>query len=177
MTEPFETNFDGMVGPTHNYGGLSFGNVASMAHGSEGSSPRTAAWQGLAKMKILADSGYPQAVLPPHERPAISWLRRWGFGNGTDAEVLARAAARSPERLAAASSASSMWAANAATVTASIDAGDGRVHFTAANLNSKLHRSIEAEATARTLRTIFSDEECFSHHSPLGGGPAGAATG
>jgi succinylarginine dihydrolase len=26
-----EVNFDGLVGPTHNYGGLSYGNVASQS--------------------------------------------------------------------------------------------------------------------------------------------------
>ena len=26
----YEVNFDGLVGPTHNYAGLSYGNVASL---------------------------------------------------------------------------------------------------------------------------------------------------
>jgi len=75
-----EVNFDGLVGPTHNYAGLSHGNVASMSHGGAASNPREAALQGLAKMKFLADLGLRQAVLPPHERPSIEMLRALGFG-------------------------------------------------------------------------------------------------
>src|SRR5215208_5644875 len=127
-----EVNFDGIVGPTHNYAGLSYGNVASMANQSAVSSPRQAALQGLAKMKFMADLGVPQAVLPPHERPHVPTLRRIGFG-GSNADVL-HAAAREPLLLAAVSSASAMWAANAATVSPSADTFDHRVHFTPANL-------------------------------------------
>ena len=50
-----EVNFDGLVGPTHNYSGLSFGNVASMDNRTTASNPRAAALQGLQKMKTLAD--------------------------------------------------------------------------------------------------------------------------
>jgi len=38
-----EVNFDGIVGPTHNYAGLSFGNIASQKHGGTVSSPKRAA--------------------------------------------------------------------------------------------------------------------------------------
>ena len=38
-----EWNFDGLVGPTHNYAGLSPGNLASQANESALSSPREAA--------------------------------------------------------------------------------------------------------------------------------------
>jgi succinylarginine dihydrolase len=165
----FEVNFDGLVGPTHNYAGLSAGNVASMRHGGRVSRPREAALQGLAKMRSLADLGVPQAVLPPHERPSIPHLRGFGFA-GTDAEVLAAAARQAPRLLVACSSASNMWVANAATVTPSRDAADGRVHFTPANLVSKLHRSLEPEQTARTLRAIFRDPRRFTVHEPVGGG-------
>ena len=168
-----EANFDGLVGPTHNYAGLAFGNLASLRNLGAISQPRAAALQGLTKMKALADLGLPQAVLPPQERPHLSSLRRLGFA-GSDAQVLARAAREAPRLLAAVSSASSMWAANAATVCPSADAADGRVHFTAANLVSSFHRSIEAEATARTLATIFADPAHFAHHAPL---PAVAALG
>lgn len=172
-----EVNFDGLVGPTHNYAGLSHGNVASMSHGGRASNPREAALQGLAKMKFLADLGLPQAVLPPHERPAIAALRALGFG-GNDATVLA-AAAREPRLLVACASASNMWVANAATVTPSRDAADGRVHFTPANLVSKFHRSIEPPQTERTLRAIFRDERRFAVHPPVPGaagmGDEGAA--
>jgi succinylarginine dihydrolase len=174
-----EVNFDGLVGPTHNYAGLSYGNLASMSHRGAASNPRRAALQGLAKMKTLADLGIPQAVLPPHERPAIAALRAFGFTGRTDAAVLSAAAKGAPELLGAASSASAMWVANAATVTPSSDSADRRVHFTPANLASKLHRSFEPAQTARTLRAIFSSADHFTHHDPVPGahlfGDEGAA--
>jgi succinylarginine dihydrolase len=167
-----EVNFDGLVGPTHNYAGLSHGNVASMSHRGAVSNPREAALQGLAKMKFLADLGVPQAVLPPHERPSIETLRALGFTGPDDSAILRAAAKDAPELLAACSSASSMWVANAATVTPSADTTDGRVHFTPANLVSKFHRSIEPPQTTRTLRAIFHDETRFAVHAPVPGGQA-----
>src|SRR5579871_2228765 len=110
---PFrEYNFDGLVGPTHNYAGLSPGNVASTQHGGQVSNPREAALQGLRKMKLVADLGVGQAVLPPQPRPSLRALRRLGF-SGADAEVIARAA-KSEHLLRLCSSAASMWTANAA---------------------------------------------------------------
>jgi len=117
--------------------------------------------------------GVRQAVLPPQERPDLVTLRRLGF-SGTDAQVLDAARKREPVLLAACCSASGMWAANAATVSASADCADGRVHFTPANLASTLHRSIESATTANVLRGVFGDEAKFSHHPPL---PAGAFLG
>jgi succinylarginine dihydrolase len=164
-----ETNFDAIPGPTHNYGGLSPGNLASLAHANQPSNPRQAALQGLAKMKFLARMGVSQAVLPPHERPDIFALKRLGFC-GSDADVL-NAAQKYPWLLASCASASAMWAANAATVSPSADTTDGRVHFTPANLASQFHRSLEAGTTAVVLRKIFADESAFAHHEPLPGVP------
>lgn len=161
-----DVQFDGLPGPTHNYSGMSPGNLASQKHAGLASNPREAALQGLAKMRALAARGIPQAVLPPHERPHLPTLRALGFG-GSDAEVLARAARDAPSLLSAASSAAAMWAANAATVSASADTADGRVHFTPANLVTLLHRSIEAETTTRVLRAIFGDTRRFVVHDPL----------
>ena len=161
-----EANFDGLVGPTHNYAGLSWGNVASKSNVNAVSNPREAALQGLAKMKRLADRGYVQGILPPHERPHIPSLKALGF-SGTDAQILERAAKSSPSILAAVSSASSMWTANAATVSPSADTSDHRVHFTPANLSAKFHRSIEHGVTGRTLKSIFADEGYFAHHAAL----------
>ncbi|AJK45571.1 N-succinylarginine dihydrolase [Burkholderia plantarii] len=166
-----EANFDGLVGPTHNYAGLSFGNVASLNNEKSAANPKAAARQGLRKMKQLADLGFAQGVLPPQERPSLRLLRELGF-SGKDADVIAKAARQAPELLAAASSASAMWTANAATVSPSADTGDGRVHFTPANLCSKLHRAIEHEATRRTLSAIFADEARFVVHDALPGTPA-----
>jgi succinylarginine dihydrolase len=132
LSKAFEINFDGIVGPTHNYAGLSFGNVASQAHGGSASHPREAALQGLAKMKFLHDLGIKQAVLPPQPRPDLATLRRLGF-DGSDADALWRASRDEPRLLAAVYSSSAMWAANAATVSPSADCEDGCVHFTTAN--------------------------------------------
>ncbi|WP_339800176.1 N-succinylarginine dihydrolase [uncultured Marinobacter sp.] len=167
-----ELNFDGLVGPTHNYAGLAAGNLASASNASAVSNPREAALQGLAKMKTLADLGICQGVLPPHERPHIPSLKRLGF-SGSDARILA-AAAKHPQLLSVVSSASAMWVANAATVSPSADTADHRVHFTPANLGSHLHRSIEPRVTGRVLRSIFGDDAWFAHHQPL---PAVAAFG
>src|SRR5687768_9623211 len=100
-----EINFDGLVGPTHNYAGLSYGNVASMKNKLSVSSPKQAALQGLAKMKLLAEMGLKQAILPPHERPHIPTLKRLGF-SGSDAQILEAVAKQDPILLAAVSSAS-----------------------------------------------------------------------
>ncbi len=160
-----EINFDGLVGNTHNYAGLSFGNVASSNHKGQVSSPKTAALQGLNKMKALADQGLKQGVLPPHVRPFMPFLRNIGFA-GDDASVLTQAKAY-PHYLNVAHSASNMWVANAGTVAPSADTADGRVHFTPANLSSMLHRAIEYPQTARTLKHIFADPRYFAHHDAL----------
>lgn len=161
-----EVNFDGLVGPTHNYGGLSYGNVASQSNSQAASSPKEAALQGLAKMKALMDMGFKQGVLAPQERPDVAALRSLGFA-GTDAQVIEKAAKEAMPLLAACSSASSMWTANACTVSPSADTADGRVHFTAANLNCKFHRSIEHPTTSRVLGAMFANDRHFAHHAAL----------
>ena len=165
-----EINFDGIPGPTHNYSGLAEGNLASEKHAQRVADPRAAALQGLSKMRALAARGFPQAVLPPHERPAVSTLRALGFA-GTDAEVIVAASRDAPRVLAACSSAAAMWAANAATVSPSADTVDHRVHFTPANLVSHFHRSLEAPVTTLVLRAIFADAAHFAVHDPLPAAP------
>ncbi|EDL0087871.1 succinylarginine dihydrolase, partial [Salmonella enterica subsp. enterica serovar Kottbus] len=161
-----EVNFDGLVGLTHHYAGLSFGNEASTRHRFQVSNPRLAVKQGLLKMKALADAGFPQAVIPPHERPFIPALRQLGF-TGSDEQILDKVARQAPRWLSSVSSASPMWVANAATVCPSADALDGKVHLTVANLNNKFHRALEAPVTEALLRAIFRDESQFSVHSAL----------
>jgi succinylarginine dihydrolase len=165
-----EFNFDGIPGPTHNYSGLATGNVASEHNAGLVANPREAALQGLAKMRALAARGFPQAVLPPHERPFLPALRALGFA-GDDAAILDRAAREAPQLLAACSSAAAMWVANAATVSPSADTADGRVHFTPANLVSHFHRSLEAPTTTAVLRAIFADTARFAVHEPLPAAP------
>ncbi len=161
-----EVNFDGIVGPTHHYGGLSFGNVASEKFRHQKSYPRQAALEGLKKMKLLQDRGIPQAVLPPHERPDFEFLRSKGF-EGTTEQILQRAIRDAPELLSIASSASAMWAANAATVSPSVETSNGKVHFTPANLVSTAHRSLEPKFTMEILKHVFSNTNFFTVHNPL----------
>ena len=161
-----EINFDGLVGPTHNYAGLSVGNVASQANAGAIARPRAAALQGLAKMRRLMELGAPQGFLPPPLRPTTRPLRAAGF-RGEDADVLAAAAEIDPALFRAACSASSMWTANAATVIAEADSADGRLHLVTANLSSMLHRAVEAEDTHQLLRRVFPDARHAQIHPPL----------
>jgi len=164
-----EFNFDGLIGPTHNYAGLAMGNLASAKNAGGISNPRAAALQGLAKMRAVMGLGAGQGFLPPQDRPHLNTLRALGF-SGTDRQIIAACAATAPQLLANVYSASCMWTANAATVAPSPDTPDGRVHFTPANLAGNFHRSIEPETTARTLRHIFADPAHFVHHPALPGG-------
>ena len=152
-----EINFDGIVGPSHNYAGLSFGNLAATANAGKVAFPRAAALQGLAKMRHNLRLGLAQGIFLPHRRPNRAWLAALG----TDVE-------RAPEPLrAAAFSASSMWAANAATVSPAPDTQDGRCHLTVANLRTMAHRSHEAAETLRQLRLAFADQARFAVHAPV----------
>lgn len=152
-----EINFDGIVGPSHNYAGLSHGNLASTRNFGRVSRPRDAALQGLAKMRLNLELGLTQGWFMPQDRPDEAWLARLG----TD---MAQA---SPELRYAAMSASSMWAANAATVSPGPDAADGRCHLTPANLVTMAHRSHEWPGTLAQLRLAFADEHRFAIHDPV----------
>jgi succinylarginine dihydrolase len=162
----FEANFDGIVGLTHNYGGLSTGNLASATNAKATSRPREAALQGLAKAKSLYDAGLVQGLLPPHERPHLPTLRALGF-SGSDAQVIAAAWKADPALVANVASSAQMWAANAATVSPSPDCDDGRLHFSPANLLTMPHRALEASQTQRSLSAIFADPKHFHVHKPL----------
>lgn len=169
-SQAFEVNFDGLVGITHCYGGLSPGNLPSEQHQGQVSNPRQAALQGLEKMKLLHDLGVKQGVLPPQERPHLPTLRALGF-QGTLENMLKTATAAAPWLIPPLSSSSSMWTANAATINPSADASDRHVHFTPANMPTYLHRSIEAETTGKILKAIFKNPVFFTHHDslPFGG--------
>ena len=161
-----EINFDGLVGPTHNYAGLSPGNLASASNAGAVARPRAAALEGLAKMRLVMDLGVPQGFLPPPLRPTPAPLRAAGF-QGSVAKVLEAAAKADPALFRAASAASSMWTANAATVIAEADSGDGRLHLVTANLASMLHRAVEADETHALLRRVFPYGPRFAVHPPL----------
>lgn len=151
-----EINFDGIIGPSHNYAGLSFGNLAATAHAGQVSRPRDAALQGLAKMRHNMALGLPQGFLLPLPRPNARFLA----AVNADAQP-------EPGLIAAAWSASSMWTANAATVSPGPDTADGRCHLTPANLVSMPHRSHEWPDTARQLALAFADERHFKLHPPI----------
>ncbi len=159
----YEVNFDGIVGPTHLFSGLSYGNVASETNRGSESNPKAAALQGLEKMKFLYDLGIKQAVLPPQLRPHLEILKIRGF-QGKSHEILQAAYQDDPELFRAVCSSSSMWTANAATISPSLDTQDAKLHITPANLSTKFHRSLEAHFTSKTLRQII---PMASHHAPL----------
>ena len=162
-----EINFDGIVGPSHNYAGLSLGNLAATANAGSTAFPRAAALQGVEKMRHNVRLGLAQGILLPHERPNHAWLATLG----TDLEG-------ADETLRAASfSASAMWAANAATVSPAPDTRDGRCHLTVANLRTMAHRSHEWPATLAQLSLAFADPAFFAVHDPVPGtfGDEGAA--
>lgn len=166
MNNIFEVNFDSLVGPTHNYSGLAQDNLPSRQNQNLISSPKQAALQGLQKMKLLADLGLKQAVLPPHQRPLIAALKYFGF-TGSDEAILKTAQQQAPRLLSACSSASYMWTANAATTTPSLDTLDKKCHITPANLVSSFHRTIESSETFQLFKTIFNNPNYFTLHPPL----------
>ncbi|MCR4337079.1 MAG: N-succinylarginine dihydrolase [Candidatus Omnitrophica bacterium] len=161
-----EYNFDGLIGPSHNFAGLATGNFAAMENRYAMSSPRRAALQGLVKMKLLHNLGVKQGFIPPQARPDFVHLRQLGYA-GTDAQILEKVAHENFGLLLEVSSASSMWAANAATVSPSVDTRDKKIHITPANLRSHPHRSIEVKTTADFLKMIFRDQKTFIHHPYL----------
>lgn len=171
-----EWQFDGVVGPTHNYAGLSFGNVASGKNAGAVSNPKAAALQGVAKMGFVRSLGVSQSFIPPQYRPIIPYLKQIGYEGGID-KVLDRAYRDAPHLLATVFSSSYMWAANAATVSPSADSADGKVHLTPANLLTNLHRSLEPGHTHSMLQHIFTNEEYFRVHDPLQSTPLMADEG
>ena len=151
-----EINFDGIIGPSHNYAGLSRGNIASASHAGDVSQPRAAALQGIEKMRHNLALGLPQGFFMPLDRPDAPWLETLGT-TPENAEGHLRAQAWS---------ASSMWAANAATVSPAPDSADGKCHLTVANLVTMPHRSHEWPGTLAQLRLAFADP-AFQVHAPI----------
>jgi succinylarginine dihydrolase len=152
-----EINFDGIIGPSHNYGGLSFGNLASTRNAGAISQPRAAALQGIDKMRANLALGLYQGFFLPHPRPHRRWLEALGTDFGQAEPPLA----------AASLSASAMWAANAATVSPAPDTGDGKCHLTVANLRSMPHRSHEWPNTLAQLQLAFAEGAHFDVHGPV----------
>ena len=162
-----EINFDGLIGPSHNYAALSPGNLASARNSGAVSRPRDAALQGIAKQRAALALGLVQGVLLPHDRPASGWLGHLGYA--IDAAI------DDPLQLARAMSASPMWTANAATVSPAADTRDGQCHLTVANLMAMPHRSHEAAATLVQLRVAFANAAFAVHDAVPTFGDEGAA--
>ena len=152
-----EINFDGIVGPSHNYAGLSFGNLAAMRNAGHVSAPRAAALQGIEKMRATLKLGLAQGLFVPHPRPNHAWL----------AELAADISTADATLAANAMSSSFMWAANAATVSPAPDTKDGRCHLTVANLRTMAHRSHEWPNTLAQLRIAFRSAAHFAVHGPV----------
>ena len=152
-----EINFDGIIGPSHNYAGLSPGNIASANNAGAISQPRAAALQGIEKMRANLRLGLAQGYFMPLDRPNRQWLSALST-DITNAE---------PHIRAAAFSASAMWAANAATVSPAPDTADGKCHLSAANLLTMAHRSHEWAGTLAQLRLAFADERHFAVYAPV----------
>ena len=150
-----DIQIDRLVGPTHHFGGLGVGNLASHEHAGQTSNPQAAAIQGLDKMKLVAGLGVPQLILPPQPRPDFEFLRRVGF-QGSEIQMLRQALDADFRLLSASLSSSAMWVANAATVSAGVDNQFGHAALTVANLDASLHRAIEPAATFEEL----------THHLP-----------
>jgi succinylarginine dihydrolase len=156
-----EINFDGIVGPSHNYAGLSLGNLASAKNAGGTSQPRAAALQGIAKMRSNLALGLAQGILLPHPRPSRDWLQmHWASPEDANDYLLANAM-----------SASAMWAANAATVSPAADCADGVLNLTVANLLTMPHRSHEWLPTMAQLQVAFPHPKFCLHppvHAPFG---------
>lgn len=152
-----EINFDGIIGPSHNYAGLSPGNIASADNAGAVSAPRAAALQGIEKMRVNLRLGLVQGFFMPLDRPNMAWLT----GLATDI------ASAPPHIRAAAFSASAMWAANAATVSPATDCNSGLCHLSPANLLTMAHRSHEWPGTLAQLKLAFADPQHFAVHSAV----------
>lgn len=152
-----EIIFIGLPGTTHHYGGLSSDNVASDRNRGSESNPKQAALQAIALARYLHSLGIMVGVLPPQLRPYLPVLQENGY-SVENAPI---------DKLEQASSSSFMWAANAATVTPTIDSTDGKLHLTVANLYTNPHRRIEAETTYKVLSQIFNHVPDAVMHPPL----------
>jgi succinylarginine dihydrolase len=156
MSKLVEINFDGIVGPSHNYAGLSLGNLAATSHAGDVSYPRAAALQGVGKMRGNLERIGVQGYLLPLPRPNQDLLNSLRVDGQADKALLA-----------AAWSASSMWTANAATVSPAPDTADDKCHLTPANLVTMIHRAQEWPDTKRQLDIAFGDKDHFRIHDAV----------
>jgi succinylarginine dihydrolase len=169
-TTATEISFEGMPGPSHSFGGLAYGDFASMASAGKTSKPRMAAKQCINKIRLLVHQGVPVVILPPHERPAFWFLRNIGY-QGTDQQILQEVRKSASWLLPIVYSSSGMWCANSATVIPSADAADGRCHVIVANLAANLHRSLEPRFVFKVFRYILPESAGFDVHAGIPNDP------
>jgi succinylarginine dihydrolase len=172
-----ELSLSTLPAPTHHFAGLAFGNLASEIHAGKISSPKKAALQSLERIFYLYSRGFPQIIIPPQKRPDFKFIKEQGLDLKNIKNLLADKNSR--KRLSIASSSSSMWQANAATISSSLESSDKKVHFTPANLKSNLHRALELEESTAILKKVFNDSSYFTCHEAIDfefyGGDEGAA--
>ncbi|AMV32107.1 N-succinylarginine dihydrolase [Pirellula sp. SH-Sr6A] len=149
-----EFNIDGLIGPTHHFGGLGVGNVASESNRNKIAHPRSAALEGLSKIRKLYELGVPQFYLPPPGRPNWDWMMALGF-QSQDAKDWSRCAKQFPSLFSSSLSSSFMWMANAATCSSRVDTTDGIGRLVIANLAASLHRGQESPERHHQLRHLF----------------------
>ncbi|RAP32088.1 succinylarginine dihydrolase, partial [Candidatus Marinamargulisbacteria bacterium SCGC AG-439-L15] len=159
-------NISGLSGPTHHFGGLSYGNTASMTHKHHISNPKKAAIDCLEKMKQLLDLGVPQILMPPQECPKVAPITALGY-QGSQKKLSENIITAHPHLLTELYSSSNMWTANSASISPSLDTQDHRVHITPANLSASRHRALELPHTSKMLTLIFDNPNYFVHHPPL----------
>jgi len=161
-----EISLEGLPGPSHSFGGLAYGDFAAMASAGKTSRPRLAAQQCLRKIRRLVQAGVPVMIMPPHERPAVWFLRRIGY-RGSDSAIIEAVGHSAPWLLPVIYSSAGMWCANSATAVPAVDASDGRCHVIVANLAANLHRSLEPEFVERILGRALPERAGFAVHPGL----------
>lgn len=153
-----EVNIDSLIGPTHHYGGLAYGNEASMNSKNLMSNPKKAALQGLDKMALLEKLGVHQLIIPPQIRPDVMSLR----------DLFIDGICKDQSLLSSIYSSSYMWMANAGHFTPGCDSLDKQAHFTVSNFASQCHRQFEIKGHQDILTSLFNDQVLM--HPPISSG-------
>lgn len=152
-----EINFDGLIGPSHNYAGLSLGNLASSRNAGAIAYPRAYRIAGYREdarqYPTGAGAGHVPAAMAARWSMAGAvgdryWCSRAAYPRGGDVGIIHVGSKRSNGFPAS-------------------DTADGRTHLTVANLVTMPHRSHEWPQTLAQLRVAFSDPRAFAVHAPV----------
>ncbi len=161
-----EVIFIGIPGPTYNFSGLAYGNVAESKYEGSVSQPKLAAIQSLKLAAAILERDITVGILPPLHRPDLALLKHIGY-EGAPEKMIETAGEDNYRLLANICASSNMWIANSATIAPSVDTNDGKVHITPANLQYNFHRTLEAKPTYGILKQVFADAKYFTVHPPL----------